>query len=305
MILVTGGSGHLGSELVPLLQAGGLRLRILTRNPERARQQLGDGLEFVAGDVCDVHSLEAAVNGVRTVVSALTGFGPGGRGPRAVDYEGNRNLVNAAEEAGVERFVLLSMHGASAEHPMELLRWKYRAEEMLRASRLDWRIVRPTVFMELWAGIIGNPILKNGKATVFGRGDNPINFTSVRDLARFVELAVLESGLSQQIIDVGGPENLTFNQLVEEIVSITGRKASVRHVPIPVMRLIRQLMRPIRPDIAGMIEAGIVTDTVDMSFDAVHQQHRFPQIELTRVAEVVRRQLKAYHETAEVSTPSS
>jgi NADH dehydrogenase len=265
-------------------------VRILTRNPERARQQLGDRVEFAAGDVRHEVSLQAAADEVTVLVSALTGFGPGGLGPRAVDYEGNLNLIRAAEAAGVHRFVLLSMHGASADHPMELLRWKYRAEEALRASSLDSTIVRPTVFMELWAGLIGNPIRSSGRTAVLGRGDNPVNFISVQDVARFVEMAALEPGLSRETIDVGGPENLTFNQVVLEIESAAGRKASVRHVPIPVMRLARSLLRPFRPDVAGMIEAGIVTDSIDMSFDAAELQKRFPQIELTRMAEVVRRQ---------------
>ena len=200
------------------------------------------------------------------------------------------NLIRAAEASGVNRFVLLSMHGAAADHPMELLRTKYRAEAALRASRLDWTIVRPTVFMELWAGIIGDPIVKTGKTTVFGRGDNPVNFVSVRDVARLVEFAVVESALSRQAFSVGGPENLTFNQLVSEIEGATGRMAVVRHVPVSLMRLSRLALRPFKPDISGMIEAGIVTDTTDMSFDAAELRRRFPQVEFTRMADVVRRQ---------------
>ena len=292
MILVAGGTGHLGAELVPLLVRRGAAVRVLTRDPALARRQLGEGPEYVSGDVRKPSSLTAAVRGADSVVSAITGFGPGGRGPRAVDYEGNLNLIRAAESVGVERFVMLSMHGASAKHPMELLRWKYRAEEALRVSRLDWCVVRPTVFMELWASLLGDPIVKDGSTTVFGRGSNPVNFVSVRDIARFVEVALLEPGLTSEVVDVGGPENLTFDQVVDQIASVAGRTASVRHVPIPVMRLARSLLRPIRPDIAGMIEAGIVTDTVDMSFDATKLRQRFPQIELTRMSEVIRRRFQ-------------
>src|SRR5437660_4676467 len=160
MILVAGGTGHLGIELVPLLTARGKPVRVVTRDPDRARQRLGETPELAKGDARSPRTLEAALKDVDAVVSAMTGFGPGAPGPRAVDYEGNLNLIRAAESAGVRRFVLVSMHGAAPDHPMELARMKYRAEEALRASRLDWVSVRPHRFMDLWAGIAGRRRIK-------------------------------------------------------------------------------------------------------------------------------------------------
>ena len=289
MILVAGGTGHLGIELVPLLTARGIPVRVVTRDPDRARQRLGEAPQFAKGDARSPHTLEAALKGVDAVVSAMTGFGPGAPGPRAVDYEGNVNLIRAAEAAGVRRFVLVSIHGATADHAMELWRMKHRAEEALRASRLDWVIVRPNAFMELWAEIVGGPIFKDGKATVFGRGDNPINFNSAKDVARFIDVALFDPGLSRTILSVGGPENLTLNQLVGQIEQAAGRKAAVKHVPVPMMRLMSLVMRPLKPDVAAMIQGGIAFDTVDMAFDASDLRRRFPQIELTSLADVLGR----------------
>jgi uncharacterized protein YbjT (DUF2867 family) len=290
VILVAGGTGNLGLELVPLLIARGDVVRVLTRDMDRAQKRLGETPELVRGDVRSHQTLAAALVGVDTVVSAMTGFGPGAPGPKAVDYEGNLNLIKAAEAAGVRRFVLLSMYGAADHHPMELARMKYRAEEALRASRLEWVIVRPNAFMELWAEIAGGPIVKEGKATVFGRGDNPINFNSVKDVARFIELAIFDPGLSRTILEIGGPENLTFNQLVGRIEQAAGRKAVVKHVPLPMMRLLSLVLRPFKPDLAGMIGAGVAFDTIDMTFDASDLRRRFPQIELTSLADVLGRQ---------------
>jgi uncharacterized protein YbjT (DUF2867 family) len=295
MILVAGGTGNLGIQLVPHLTAQGIPIRVLTRDPDRARQRLGETPQLARGDARNLQSLEAALKDVDVVVSAMSGFGPGAPGPRAVDYEGNLNMIRAAELAGVRRFVLVSMHGAAADHPMELVRMKHRAEEALRASRLDWVIVRPNVFMELWVEIVGGPIIKEGKATVFGRGDNPINFNSAKDVARFIELALFDPGLSRSILAVGGPENLTFNQLVGQIERAAGRKAVVKHVPVPMMRLLSLVMRTFKPDVAGLIGAGIAFDTLDMTFDATDLRRRFPQIELTRMADVLGRQRAALH----------
>jgi uncharacterized protein YbjT (DUF2867 family) len=293
VILVAGGTGNLGVELVPYLNARGTAVRVLTRDLGRARQRLGETPEFFLGDARNPETLEAALKGVDAVVSAMTGFGPGAPGPRAVDYEGNLNLIRAAEAAGIGRFVLVSMNGAAGNHPMELMRMKYRAEEALRASRLDWVIVRASAFMELWAEIAGAPIVKEGKATVFGRGDNPINFNSAKDVARFIELALSDPSLSRTILAVGGPENLTFNQLVGQIERAAGRKAAVKHVPVPMMRLMSLVVRPFNPGLAGMIGAGVAFDTVDMKFDASDLRRRFPQIELTRMADVLARQVAA------------
>jgi uncharacterized protein YbjT (DUF2867 family) len=294
MILVAGGTGHLGTELIPRLSARGSRVRVLTRDIERARQRLGEGPEFARGDVRDPQSLAAAMHGVEAVVSAVTGFGPGGSGPAVVDFEGNVNLIRAAKAARVRRFVLLSMHDARADHPLELARMKCRAEDAVRASRLDWTIVRPTAFMALWAGIVGDPIVHKGKTIVFGKGDNPINFISEPDAAHFVELAIFDPDLSGAVLEIGGPDDLTFNQVVQQIEVATGRMAAVKHVPLPVMRLAQLLLRPIKPDIAAMIRAGVAFDTMNMRFDAAELRRRFPQVQLTPLATVVDLQLASH-----------
>jgi uncharacterized protein YbjT (DUF2867 family) len=288
MILVAGGTGRLGGALVALLVGRGIRVRVMSREPSRARSRFGEEVELVEGDVRVAPSLPAALAGVDTVISAITGFGPGGDGPRQVDLEGNRNLIAAAEAAGVKHFVLVSIHGAAAEHPLELYRAKYLAEDRLRESNLDWTIIRPTVFMELWAGIVGDPLIKGGAATVFGQGDNPINFVSVRDVARFLEAAVFDPGLRRTVLEVGGPENLSLNEVVQIIAAGSGREPKARHIPLRALRLGALLMRHVRPDLAGLIEASVQMDTKDMRFDPEEITARHSQIRLTHLVDVVR-----------------
>jgi uncharacterized protein YbjT (DUF2867 family) len=269
MILLAGGTGHLGSVLIPRLAAGGVGVRILSRNPARARKSVGDSVEVVSGDIRVPASLTPALAGVESVISAVTGFGPGGDGPRRVDFEGNANLIEAAEAAGVKHFVLVSIHAASSEHPMELYRAKSMAEQRLRESRLEWTIIRPTAFKELWAGIVGDPLLKSGTAMVFGRGDNPINFVSVHDVARLVEKAVIDRDLRGRTLEVGGPENLTLNRLVEIVAQSHGLQAKARHIPLAALRVGATALRPFRPDIAGLLQAAVLMDTTEMSFHSV------------------------------------
>ena len=98
MILIAGGTGTLGKRLVGLLTDRGLPVRILSRDATGARSLAEDNVEIVAGDVRDPGSLRQAVGGVRTVISAITGFGPTRDvSPRTVDWEGNANLIRACE----------------------------------------------------------------------------------------------------------------------------------------------------------------------------------------------------------------
>lgn len=291
MILVAGGTGRLGGALVELLSSRDVRVRVMSRKPALARSRIVENVELVAGDVRVASSLGAVLVGVDTVISAITGFGPGGDGPLQVDLEGNRNLIAAAGAAGVKHFVLVSIHGASADHTVELYRAKFLAENHLRQSSLEWTIVRPTVFMELWAGIVGDPLIKRGVATVFGRGDNPINLVSVRDVARFLLLAVFDPSLRRTVLEVGGPENLKLNEVVQIIAAAGGREPKARHIPLSALRLGALLMRHVRPDLAGLIEASVQMDTKDMRFDPAEIAARYPQVPLTHLIDVVRPKL--------------
>jgi NADH dehydrogenase len=193
------------------------------------------------------------VQGTSVVVSAVQGFaGPGRVSPASVDRDGNANLVDAAAAVGAD-VVLMSVVGAAADSPMELFRAKYAAEQHLRASGTPWTIVRATAFVELWADIMEKPI-------VFGRGDNPINFVSVHDVAAVVERTVVDPSTRGEVIEVGGPQNLTFNELAALLQDVRGRRKNVRHIPRPMLRALGLFARQPR--------AALVMDTTDMSFRA-------------------------------------
>jgi uncharacterized protein YbjT (DUF2867 family) len=293
MILIAGGTGTLGMQVVRLLTERGLEVRILTRDPSRVLR-LGGHAALVAGDVRDAAAVRRAMMGADTVISAIQGFaGPGGVTPESVDHQGNGNLIRAARELGVGQFVLLSIHGAAPDHPMELFRKKALAEEELRASGMPWTIVRPTAYMETWLRLLGAPLLHTGSTRIFGRGRNPINFVSALDVAQVVALAATDPALRNTVIEVGGPENLTMRQVVETVERETGKSGKVRSVPLPVMRLMATLMRPVKPALARQIRAGVVMDTADMTFDASERAERFPSIPLTTLTEVVRREYGA------------
>ncbi len=304
MILVAGGTGTLGRSLVPLLVARGEAVRILTRGTRPAEHLAGPGVETIVGDVQDRDVVGRSMVGVQTVVSAIQGFGgEGALGSRAIDRDGNANLIDAAEAAGVEHFVLLSIQQASPDHPIELFRMKAAAESRLKASRLSWTIVRPTAYQETWLEIVGRPLVETGRTRVFGRGRNPINFVSAGDVARVVELAAVDPDLRGATVDIPGPENLTFDEVVAVVRLVTGASGAVSHVPLAMLRVLSVVLRPVKPVIAGQIGAAVVMDTRDMTADPAERMRRFPSIPLTPLREVATRRLVVASEAP--SSPSS
>jgi len=293
-ILIAGGTGILGARVVRLLTARGVAVRVLTRDPARAQHLTGDRVAIVPGDVREPKTLAGAIAGVETVISAIQGFsGTGGDNPRTVDGEGNANLIRAARAAGAEHFILVSVQGAAPDHPMELFRMKHRAEQELRTSGITWTIIRPTASMETWAKVIGEPLIKTGKTRIFGRGTNLINFVSADDVAAFVDLATTDPMMRGKVIEVGGPENMSMKQFTRTFEQATGKAGTVSRVPLPMMRLMAVLLRPVKPTIARQIQAGVVMDMRDMTFDATETMRRYPSVVPTSLAEVVRRDYNA------------
>lgn len=278
MIVVAGGTGTLGTRLVPRLAEQGLAVRVLTRDPARAQHLAGHGVEVARGDVRDPGSLASALRGAGTVISAVHGFaGPGGVSPASVDRAGNARLIDAAGRAGAA-FVLVSVVGASPSHPIGLFRAKHAAEQALCASGLPWTIVRSTAFMETWGTIMARPLQASGKILVFGRGDNPVNFVSAADVAALVSQAAAGPGLRGQILELGGPDNLTFNQLAVILQETTGRRGVVRHIPRPALQLMAGLTAAVKPALARQARAALAMDTIDMRFDPAATRRGFPNL---------------------------
>jgi uncharacterized protein YbjT (DUF2867 family) len=286
VILVAGGTGLLGTRLVgPLLDAGEA-VRVLTREPARAAHLPG-GVDIVVGDVCDA-TLDPLLVGCDTVVSAVHGFaGPTPTSPAAVDRDGIRRLIAAAQRGGIGRFVLVSVLGAAADHPMSLHRMKRHAEVELHQSGLDGVTVRATAYLETWIGIIGAKLADGGPALVLGPGQNPINFVAADDVARFVALAATRDQRIGPLVSVGGPQNLSITQLAEQLLAASGRTGDLRHVPLPVLRAAAVLARPFSARAARWAHAALVMNTIDLSFDGPAARARFPDIATTSLADLL------------------
>jgi len=255
-------------------------VRILVRNNSPSAQLAQDGratpaeslieagAQPVHGDLRDRASLDAAVEGVETVVSTANSAGRGGEdNPRSVDLEGNRNLIEAARDAGVEHFIFVSALGADPDHPVPFMQAKGQSEASLRESGMEYTILAPTPFMEVWAAVVvGMPALQDQPVTLVGEGRRRHSFISNRDVAAFAVAAVDDSAARNQYLAIGGPEPLTWRDVVATYERVLGRPISVQFLamrePVP-------LPDPMPGILAGMetYDSAIEMDEISRTFD--------------------------------------
>ncbi|MFL5760157.1 MAG: complex I NDUFA9 subunit family protein [Thermomicrobiales bacterium] len=246
-ILITGGTGFVGGSLVPAL--AGRPLRLLVRDPSSSPIKASPAIEIVQGDVTDLTSLAEAARGCDTVIHlvAIIEERDGATFDRII-REGTVNMVEAAKSASVKRFVNMSALGASDRPGFDYMRAKWRAEEAVKSSGLDWTIVRPSVifgpgdgFVNALAGVVrGFPVVP-----VVGDGKTRFQPVSVRDVADAFAAIVDDPMTARQTFELGGPDQLTYEQMLNLIAEKLGKKKPKVHVPVGVMKTIVAVSAPL------------------------------------------------------------
>lgn len=294
MFLIVGGTGALGSATARLLLQRGHKVRVMTREPQRASALKKLGAEVVQGDLRDKASLAQACASVDGVLAAAHSiFGRGSEASAYVDALGHKWLIDAAKEAGVRHFVYTSALGAGPTHPALFFRIKYEIEHYLQQSNLTHTILRPTAFMESHAHmLIGQPILQKGKVSLFGQGENPRNFVAAQDVAQFAVLALTTPQMAGEIVEIGGPENWTNMEVVRLYERMAGKQAKVSHVPLGVLRVMAAVIRPFHPGLSQVMTSSIWFDTTDQTFDPRPTSRKYP-ILLTQLESWVEKQVES------------
>jgi NADH dehydrogenase len=249
-ILVTGASGFVGSHVVPELLANRHRVVALVRSPEagaavlrRLPAALAPGVELRTGDVLEPRSLPAALAGVDAVVHlvALPRDWNGGKDLLRVNLEGTQNVLATMEEAGVRRLVHLGALGVADREELHYAKSKARAEAAVRASGLDWTILKPSLqfgpgdgFFNIVADLVRVPL---PLVPVPGNGMSRFQPIHVGDVARCARLAIERPGTIGAAFELGGPRTWTYREITEEVARVLRRRRRVVPVPLPLIRL--------------------------------------------------------------------
>jgi len=282
MILVAGATGQLGSLVTRRLLARGEVVRILVRPGSNFQPLVDLGAQPVFGDLKDPASLTAACEGVDVVITTANSAARGGADTvETVDLRGNRSLIDAARAAGVKQFIFTSALGADPASPVPFLRAKGETEQYLRASGMTYTILAPNIFMEVWVPmLVGQAALEGQPVTLVGEGRRKHSFVSVDDVAAFAVAAVGHPQAMNQTIAIGGPEPVTWRDVVATYERALGRPIEVRTIPLgqPLPGL---------PDVVSQLAAGM--DTYDSPLDMTETARTFG-VQITPLEAFVRRQ---------------
>ena len=290
MILVTGSTGFLGSEVCRRLAAAEQPARALVR-PSSDAQKVADlkalGVQVLEGDVRDRASLAAACDGVTAVISTVSSmpfcYTPGDNDITHVDVEGVQGLMDAARSAGVKQFVYTSFSG-NIDLDFPLRNAKRATEQYLRRSGLTYTILRPSFFMEAWLSPNLGMDYGNAKAQIYGAGTNPISFISLGDVAQFAVASLENEAAHNATLELGGPQALSPLQVVKQFEEIVGKPFAVEHVPAEgIQAQADAATDPMEQSFAGLMLCYAQGDAIEMG----GVLSAFP-VELTSVAEYAR-----------------
>jgi NADH dehydrogenase len=271
-VLVTGGTGFVGTYVVHALRARELPVRALVRDRRRGSRLAAWGAELVEGDVSDPASLEAACAGVDAVVHLVAII----KGSRT-DFErvmtgGTRNLVAAAEGAGVRRLVLASALGLDerTKDAVPYFRAKWEMERAVKESGLEHVILRPSFVFGKDGGVLPTFVRLARFAPVtpiVGPGTQRLQPVWVEDVAEYYALSLDLPAAANRTFDVGGPEAPTWNEFWDRLKRVLGSRRPSLHVPFGVLRLQALLTErlpgaPVTRDQLTMLALGdnVVTD---------------------------------------------
>jgi len=286
MILVVGGTGRLGRAVVSLLLAAGQQVRIMARGKSQPfPRKMSDGVELLRGDLGSDADCQQAVAGCDGLVFAASGFGVKDSNPRTVDRDGAIRLVRAAAAAEVKHVVMMSMHGAAADGPIDFLRCKAAAEDAVRSSGVHWTIVRIGALLEQRLETMTAPLESKGKVPVFGSGSAPVTYTSVRDAAAVVVRALRDPALRDRVIEWGS-HTLIGNQLAEAVLARAGH-GKVQRVPAAALRVLSVAAKPFSPFLARVAGAGIWEESGTAAFEFGLARAEFPDIPVTGLQQVL------------------
>lgn len=232
MILVVGATGQLGGLITDRLLQRGEDVRVLVRPGSLPDELIAAGAQPVSGDLKDPGSLRGACAGadaVITTANATTRFPPDTI--ESVDRHGNLNLIDAAEAAGVRRFVFVSALGADPHHPLPLLSAKGEAERRLQRAGVAWTVLQPNVFMDkLIPLVVGAPAVAGQPVTLVGSSHHRHSFVAMSDVAAYA-VATLDHDESQgSVLPIGGPQPISWVDVIASFENELGHPLRVRTV---------------------------------------------------------------------------
>ena len=241
-LLIVGATGTLGRQVARRALDEGYTVRCLARSYRKAAFLKEWGAELVPGDLCEPETLKPALEGVTAVIDAATARPTDSLGIKQVDWDGKVALIQAALEAGVERFIFFSFLDAEKYPQVPLLEIKRCTELFLAESGLNYTILRPCGFFQGLIGQYAIPILDKQAVWVPGVS-SPVAYMDTQDIAKFAVKALSVPETENRSFPVVGFKAWTAEEIIALCERSSDKTAKITRTPTEILRLFRQVTR--------------------------------------------------------------
>ena len=326
MLLVVGATGQLGTAVTRKLRQQRQPVRAMVRETSSYAHLKQDDIELCFGDLRDRDSLLATCEGIHTVIATANAAVPTVRGDsfKAVDGVGYRNLIEACQQKNVARFIYVSATVSPFDYDIPIFRQKRLTEKVLMESGLDYTIFRAESFMDVAFAMMGSDIpirgveaatihrpfwftsrffdrIKKdiehkGRANIPGNGTARRSFICIDDVAEFVTKSIDLPSARNAIFDLGGPEALSYNEVMAIYENLLGRSLQAHHTPAIVFRVAMKILKPFSPAAADIMGINYLSATQSSEIEMKETAAMFG-VKLTRAENFLRKRLEAVDAT--------
>lgn len=280
-VLLAGATGYLGSFIAKRLIQSGYDLRLISRSPERLADRGIKVTDSLKVEITSPETLNNCCKGIDTVISTIgITRQKDGLTYMDVDYQANLNLLNEALKNGVRKFIYVSVLNGEKLRHLKICDAKERFVDELSKSGLEYCVIRPNGFFSDMSEFL--QMARKGNVYVFGDGNQKTNPIHGEDLAALCEEAILGT---DKVIEAGGPDTLTYNEIAAAAFEVVGTKVKITRVPDWVRKTSLNLIRLLTPSkVYGPIEFFMTVTAIDMiapNHGSHHLKENFDQLQMS------------------------